>query len=234
MILGGFHVDEIDHHQAAEIAQAELTCDFVGRFAIGPERSFLNVVALGGARRIDVDRYECFGVVDDDCATGRQRDIAPIRGFDLMLDLEAREQRNVVVIQLHLADVGRHDGGHERLRLLEYLWRVDQDFADVGLEQIANRAHHEARFEVNQFRAFDFFRGTLDGFPQLNQVIHIPLELFGRASDAGCAGDDAHAFGNFKLIECLAQLGAVLAFNAARNTATARIVGHQHQVTAGQ
>ena len=118
-------------------------------------------------------------MVDDNGATGWQRHIAAIRGFNLVLDLETREQWHVVVIQLDLADVGRHHSRHERLRLFKNFRRVDEDFADVRLEQIANRAYHEARFEINQFRSFDFFCGAFDRLPQLNQIIHVPLEFFG-------------------------------------------------------
>ena len=91
LILWRLHVDEVDYHQTTEIAQAQLTGNFVGRFAIGAERGFLDVVALGRARGVDVDRYQCFGMIDDDGTTGRQRDIAAVRGFNLVLDLKARK-----------------------------------------------------------------------------------------------------------------------------------------------
>jgi hypothetical protein len=47
--LVAFHVDEVDDDQAAEVAQAQLAGDFVGRFAVGVEGGFLDVAALGGA-----------------------------------------------------------------------------------------------------------------------------------------------------------------------------------------
>ena len=234
LILGRFHVDEIDHDQAAQIAQPQLARDFVCRFAIGAERGLFDIVALGRARRVDVDRDQCFGVIDDDRATGGQRDIAAVGCLNLMFDLKAREQRHVVVIQLDLAHIGRHHGRHERLRLFENFRRVDQNFADVGLEQIADCANHQARFEINQFRAFDFFGRSFDRFPELDQVIHVPLELFRRTADAGRAGDDTHAIGDIELVEGLAQFGAIFAFDTARNTAAARIVWHQHQIAAGE
>jgi hypothetical protein len=33
LVLGRFHVDEVDHDQAAQVAQAQLAGDFVGGFA---------------------------------------------------------------------------------------------------------------------------------------------------------------------------------------------------------
>ncbi|MDH4192340.1 MAG: hypothetical protein OEW21_19310, partial [Betaproteobacteria bacterium] len=46
------HVDKIDDDQAAQIAQAQLARDLVGSLQVGCERGFLDVAALGGARRV--------------------------------------------------------------------------------------------------------------------------------------------------------------------------------------
>jgi hypothetical protein len=105
LVLGRLHVDEVDHDQAAKVAQAQLAGDFVGGFAVGAEGGFLDVAALGGAARVDVDRDQRFGVVDDDGAAGGQGDLARVGGLDLVLDLETREQRHVVVVALDAIDV---------------------------------------------------------------------------------------------------------------------------------
>ena len=109
LVLLALHIDEVDHDQAAQIAQAQLTCDFVGRFEVGAKSGFLDIATLGRARRIHVDRYQRFGVVDHDRATGGQVDLPRVGGFDLMLDLETGEERYrvaVVLDQGHL--VGHH------------------------------------------------------------------------------------------------------------------------------
>jgi hypothetical protein len=49
--LADSHVDEVDDDQAAQVAQAQLARDFIGRFEVGVERGFLDVAALGGASR---------------------------------------------------------------------------------------------------------------------------------------------------------------------------------------
>ena len=131
LIAPAFHVDEVDDDQAAQVAQAQLARDFVGGFEIGAERGLFDVGAARGARRVDVDRHQRFGVVDDDGAARRQRHLARERGFDLVLDLEARKQRHVVAVELDAVDVGRHDVAHEGARLLVDVFGVDQDFADV-------------------------------------------------------------------------------------------------------
>ena len=190
--------------------------------------------AFGRARRVDVDRDERLGVVDDDGAAGRQRHLPRVRGLDLVLDLEAREERNVVLVELHAVHVGRHHVAHELLRLLEDRFGVDQELADVRMEIVADRADDEARFLVDQERAGLQLRRVLDRAPQLHQVVQVPLQLFGAAADAGRAGDDAHALRHVEAADRVAQLVALLAFDAARHAAAARIVRHQHEIAAGE
>src|SRR5216117_2732929 len=237
------HVDEVDDDEAPEVAQPQLAGDLVGRLGVGVKRRLLDVVALGGARRIDVDRNEGFGVVDHDRASGGERHLARVGGLDLMLDLEAREQRHVVVVTLHPPHVVGHDVAHECDGLLVDRIGVDQDLADVGLEVVADRADDEAAFLVDEERrrveelAFGVARrlGRFDDLaPELEQVVEIPLQLFVRAADAGGAADDAHSGRNVELVHDLAQLVAIFALHAARHAAAARIVRHQYEVASGE
>jgi hypothetical protein len=48
-VLRLFHVDEVDHDQAAQVAQAHLARHFVGGFEVGAGGGFLDVAALDGA-----------------------------------------------------------------------------------------------------------------------------------------------------------------------------------------
>src|SRR3972149_3586780 len=40
-----FHVDKVDHDQAAQVTQAQLARDLLGRLEIGAERRFLDIAA---------------------------------------------------------------------------------------------------------------------------------------------------------------------------------------------
>src|SRR5437762_570519 len=230
-----FHVDEIDHDQAAEVAQPELAGDFVGRLQVRAQRGLLDVAAARGAGRVDVDGNQRLGVVDDDRAAGGQGDLARIGVLDLVLDLEAREQRHVVAVELDLADVARHHGLHEGAGLLVDFLGIDQDLADIGLEVVADRPDDEARLEVDEERLLRLVgRGAFDRAPQLHQVVQVPVQLLRRAADRRSAGDDAHAVGQLQLVERVAKLVAVFALDAPRDAAAARIVRHQDQVASRQ
>jgi len=225
---------QVDHDQAAEVAQAHLAGHFVRGFQVGAGGSFLDVAALDGARRVHVHRHQGFGVVDHDGTAAGQRHGAGVGRLNLVLDLEAREQRRVVAVAFHAGGMLGHDVRHELLRLVVHVVGVDQDVADVGIEVVADGADHQARFLVDQEGALGALGGAVDGVPQLEQVVQVPLQLGRAAADAGGARDDGHAVGVLKLVECFLQFGAVVTLDAARDATAARVVGHQHHVAAGQ
>ena len=68
----------------------------------------------------------------------------------------------------------------------------------------------------------------------MQQVIHVPLQLFNTAPNAGRTCDQAHATRHFELIHRLAQFLAVFALDAPANPTPPRVIGHQNQIPAGQ
>ncbi len=228
------HVDEVDDDQAAQIAQLELARELIGGFEIGIERGLFDVGALGGARRVDVDGDQRLGMVEYQCAAGFQAHVARKRGFDLVFDLKAREQRRLVLVKLELAQILRHDLRHELLSALVDLGVVDQDFADIGPQVIADRADHQVAFLVDQERRRALGGGLADGVPQVHQVIEVPLQLFDALADASGADNDRVVLGNIELGHRLAHLGALFSLDAARDAAALGVVRHQHQVAPGQ
>ncbi len=60
----GFHVDEIDDDQTAQIAEAQLVHDLLDRFEVGLEYGLLQIAFPDKAARVDVDRSECLALVD--------------------------------------------------------------------------------------------------------------------------------------------------------------------------
>ena len=138
------------------------------------------------------------------------------------------------MIKLYTAYRVRHHVLHEALGLLVNLFSVDQDFSDVLRVIVADCTNHQARFLINQQRRLVAFGRAINGSPQLQQVVQVPLQLFRRATDASGAGDGAHAVGHFELCHRIAQFVAVFAFDAARNATTAWVVRHQHQIATGQ
>ena len=234
LVLRRGHVDEVDDDQAADVAQTQLAGDFLGRFQVGLQRGFLDVAALGGARRVDVDGHQCFGRVDDDGAAGGQLHFALEGGLDLAFDLEAVEQRHAVLVQLDLAGVLRHHLLDEGQGFFLGFHAVDQHFADVLAQVVADGADDDVGFLVDQERGRAVLGGVLDGGPQLDQVVQVPLQFFAGAAQAGGAHDQAHVGRCVQAVQRFTQFVALFAFDAAGDTTGARVVGHQHQVATGQ
>ena len=233
------HIDEVDDDQAAEVTEAQLACGFFRRFAVGAEGRLFDVMTFGGTRGVHIHRHQRLGMVDYDCAAGGQRDLPREGGLDLMLDLEAREQRNRVVVVLHHVDLVRHHGFHERPSLVIDVLGVDQDLADIVVEIVADRAHHEIGFEIDQVRAgidrlvvlvkLGLTR-SFNRLPDFQEVVEVPLKFLKRTPDACRAADHAHALGHFELVHQVAQFVAVFALDTARYAATSGVVRHQDDV----
>src|SRR5215510_3461825 len=91
------HVDEIDDDEPGEITQPQLTRNLIGGFQIGAQRGFLDVALARRPSRIDVDRDQRLGRVDDDVAARSQIHDRVVYGIELAFDLEAMEEMAAVI-----------------------------------------------------------------------------------------------------------------------------------------
>ena len=62
------HVDKVDHDQTAHITQTQLARDFFGGFRVGVECGVFDIGATGGLGRVNVNRHQGFGLIDNDGA----------------------------------------------------------------------------------------------------------------------------------------------------------------------
>ena len=230
VIASRHHVDEVDDDQPADVAQPQLPGDFLGGFEIGVEGGFLDVGALGRPGGVDVDGNQRFGGVDDDAAARVQLHFVLEGGLDLAFDLEAVEQGHRLVVELDALLVLRHHRVDELVRLVEGVLGIDQHFADVRPQTVADGAHDDVVLLVQERRGAQLGGGLVDGAVQLQQVVQVPLQIGGVSVHASRAHDDAHAVRDFEGGEGLAERVPVLALDAPGNAAGARIVRHQHQI----
>ena len=88
------HVDEVDHDDAADVAQPELSPDFASCLHVGFEDRLLRVFAFpsGIAPRVHVDGHQGFRLLDDDIAALRKIDSGVEQMLDLGLDTVLVEQ----------------------------------------------------------------------------------------------------------------------------------------------
>ena len=155
-------------------------------------------------------------------------------GLDLAFDLVSAEQGNVVGVEPDAFLVARHDLVDELRGLGERFLTVDEHLADILTQIVTDRAENDVVLLVDQGGRLLFLAGVADRFPQLQQVVEVPLQLLCASPDARRADDDAHPVGYFKAAQGFAQLFAVLAFYPAGDATRPRIVGHEHHVPTGQ
>ena len=126
------HVDEVDDDEPGQIAQPELAGDLVGRLDIGSDRGFLDIAFARRTARVDVDRDQRLGRLNDDVAARLQLHFGPVDRVELVLDLVSVEQRDVgLPVALDALGVARHQHPHEFLGGLIGVHPVDEHFFHV-------------------------------------------------------------------------------------------------------
>ena len=155
VVLALVHVDEVDHDQARQVAQAQLARGLLGRLKVGLERGLLDVALAGGAARVDVDGHQGLGLVDHEIAARAQGHDGRVDQPDLVLHPVAHEQRRGVLVVDHLVGLAGHDQAHELARLAVPGLALDLDAVELLVEHVAHRALHQVLLGVDQGGAID-------------------------------------------------------------------------------
>ena len=227
-----FHVDEVDHHEASHVAQAQLACDLARSFEVGVERGRLDPVFLGGTARVDVDRHQRLGRVNDQIAARFELHHRIVHGAQLVFRAVSLEQRHRIGIGFHPARVARHQQLHEALGQLVAVLTFDHDFLDIAVVDVADRAFDQVAVRMDEAGRGGGECVLTDLVPQARQVIEIALDLGLGAAEARGADDQPHRLGKLEIGDDLFQPLAVAGrADLAADPAAVRAVGHQHGVT---
>ena len=90
-VAARFHVNEVEHDEAAHVAEAKLAADFLGGFQVDLEDGGFLVAAALVAAGVHVNGHERLGFVNDDVAAALQMDLAREGVLQLLADVEAVE-----------------------------------------------------------------------------------------------------------------------------------------------
>src|SRR5436190_2047118 len=228
------HVDEIDDDDPADVAQPELACHFARRLEVRAQDRALGIPLAGIAPRVDVDRDQRLGRLDDQVTAGRQVDALLEEVTDLRLDVVFIEERSLGGVQL---DPGQQLGVDLLQVLLDFVVQdlgVDEEQVDVVRQQVAYDAPRQARLALQQRRRSTRRLLPLDLLPQPEEVLDLPFAArFGQVV-RDSADDPATRVGRDELRDHLAQLSALIAgFDLARD-ADLRGERHVDQESAGE
>ena len=188
-----FHIDQVEHDDAAEVAQANLACDLIDRFHIGAgDRVLETGVAFADEfAGIDVDRDEGLGLIDDEIAAGFEPNSRLESLVDLFLDAERLEDRFVAGVELDAIDHPRGHAVHELDGAKIFFLTIDADRREIVRKLIAEKTLHEIEILMDhRGRAF-FLRAFLGVHPCADKEFGIVFEVFLRDSNARRADDKA-------------------------------------------
>ena len=102
LVLLALHVDEVDHDDAADVAQPQLACDLLGSLQVVLEHGVLEIRGADKPTRVDVDHGQGLGSIHDNVPPGRQPHLAVQGLAQLVLYMKPLEERHVVPVQLDL------------------------------------------------------------------------------------------------------------------------------------
>ncbi len=233
LVLARFHVDKVGDNEAADVPQAHLTRDFVGRLEIGLQDRLLHILAAFVAAGVDVDRNERFGFVDDDVAAAGEPDLAVEGFFDLLVDAVFVENVLLFLVKLDALLRARGDLGHQRLHAFDRMQIIadhrihflGEEIADGALDKIGLLEKLVGRALRVHF--------LLNLIPLLEEQMKIADEETRALSGADRADDDPHAVGNFQFVENFPQAFPFLRVVDLAGDAALRAVGHEDEIASG-
>src|SRR5215813_1665973 len=188
------HVDEVEHDDAAEIPQPELTDDLPGGFEIRlddrvfqPTARFLADVTPG----VDIDRDQRFGLVDNDRAPRLQPDLALQRVLNLGLYAILLEDRIRLRVELHPRRQVRHDAPDELEHPVVLLFVIDANRLELVGQQIAQKLADETLLAVDNGGGPFRLHVLADVEPGLMERLQVGQDVFLAATGGRRADDDA-------------------------------------------
>ena len=171
LIAARLHVDEVDDHHAANVAELELAGDLDGRLTVGPEHRLAGIGGAGERTGVDIDDGERLSGLDDHVAPGRQ--IHPrLEGIaNGGVDLEVLQDlgRLGVGLHQHVGVVGAQEGIGPGNRF----GGVHHDPHQLRTVEIAQHAMHEVFVAVEQHRWAGALSRGLDALPLAQQAFEV-------------------------------------------------------------
>src|ERR1700738_4926122 len=184
------HVDEVDHDDAAEIAQTNLAHDFFHRFQIGFDNGVFQARGTFADEfaGVDVDGHQRFSVVDDDVAAGLEPHFGAQSFVEFVLDAELFEDGRFLGVELDAADQLGLEAADVFDDLAEFFFAVDPDGGEIVADVIAQDAFDEIQIAMEQRRSFALLAALLDFIPGSAEEFDVGANFF----IGGAAGRGAH------------------------------------------
>src|SRR6266852_386858 len=188
------HVDEVDHDDAAEVAEANLTDDFLHGFEVGFDDGVLEArgALADEFAGVDVDGHEGFGWVVEVLAPGLRPGFGAQRFVQLVLDAELLEDRRFLGVELDLVDELRLEAADKLDDLAVLFLVVNPNACEIVADVIAQDALDEVEVAVEQRGRFALLAAFLDFVPGFAEELDVGSNLI-IGGAAGCRSNDEAA-----------------------------------------
>src|SRR3954451_6643711 len=190
------HVDEVDDDDAADVAQAQLVDDRLGRLEVRARDRVLQARLLAAPDEragVDVDDGQRLGVVDHQVAAARQVHPARDEAADDLLDAVGLEQRLGLLVELDAVDELGRRAAEERDKAVGLLLVVDDRALEMLGEDVAHDADREIGLLEDERRRGRGLDALLEDLVQLEEVLQLALEVLALGARRGRADDRAAA-----------------------------------------
>src|SRR5947209_8439207 len=194
-VLALIHIDEVDHDDAAQVAQPYLAHDFFDGINVGLHDGVFKARRLAHVLAgIDIDGHQRLGLVDHDIAAALQPYFRFESFVDLVRDAELFEQRSLFGVELHAPDQRRLEAAHEAEDALIFLLGIHPDGGEAHRYLVAQDAFYQVQVVVDQRRGLRLLGPAPDLVPQIDQEADIRAQIvFIRPCRSGA--DDESAVG---------------------------------------
>ena len=227
------HVDEIVDDHAAEIAQAELAGDLLGRDQIHLIGVFLGRFLRAEAARIHVDGHQGLGLIDHDRTAALERNLPLVDPADLLFEPVAVEERFLALVELQPRGILRHHQLKEFPGPLIGCRLVDQDSPHILREHVTDGADDHVAFLIDIDRRGILPHPPHNRLPQPQQIRHVAGHLGLGPLGARRAHHKPHSLGWLQLQHDVAEHAAVVFVVDLLGDAHPSQWRHQHEIAAG-
>ena len=225
------HVNEVNHNQPAQVAQAQLTGDDFGGGEVGAQGGFLYVFAAAHLGGVDINGHQRLGGVKDHAGARRRGDFA---GEDFLNLPFQRVVYDFALVQPRASGLVGENQRHEGGDFLVVRRIVAHHFRHIGTMVVADGAQQDVVFAVDEDGTLLFFAGFGEGFPEFEQVVQIPAQFLGGAPESGGAENDGHSARRAEFAQALHHFVAGAAVALLGDLAPAGLQRHQNQIASRQ
>ena len=142
------HVDEIGHHDAAQIAQTQLARNRTRRFEVGFEDGFVKVARTHVATGVDINGGQGLGLIDHQIAPRFQVHTPAQGAADLVIDRKQIKDGPLTLVQLQLRCPRGHELRTKGQQGFVLLFGVDADALRAFADQVSEDALQQIEIAV--------------------------------------------------------------------------------------